>query len=90
MKIYEKDTKNSKILNHPFHSLEKQDFRINVNELNYSFKLKPQDGKFVHEVNNSIEKRRQDKLEAKTERSKQKELKEIRYLKKLQSIDPFS
>lgn len=46
--------KNNKILNHPFHSLEKEDFRINANELNYSFKLKPQDGKFVHEVNNSI------------------------------------
>lgn len=42
--------KGLKLLNNPFHSLEKPDFRIDVEKLTYNFKLKPQDGKLVNEV----------------------------------------
>lgn len=48
-KIEAKNEKN-KLLHNPFHSLEKTDFRIDSQNLKYSFKLKPLQGKLEEEV----------------------------------------
>ena len=44
MRIIEQ-RKKSKVLNNPFHSLEKEDFRIDKESIRYEFKLKPLNGK---------------------------------------------
>ncbi len=44
MRIIEQ-RKKSKVLNNPFHSLEKEDFRIDKASIRYEFKLKPLNGK---------------------------------------------
>ena len=43
-----KKIKGLKLLHNPFHSPEKEDFRIKSEEITYNFKLKPQDGKLVN------------------------------------------
>lgn len=49
-KIQSKSEKN-KLLHNPFHSLERQDFRIDPQDIKYQFKLKPMHGKLEEEVN---------------------------------------
>lgn len=56
-KIQSKSEKN-KLLHNPFHSPEKQNFRIDKNDLKYEFKLKPINGKPEDEVNIELENRR--------------------------------
>ena len=46
-KIQSKNEK-SKILHNPFHSLEKDDFRIDKSDLKYEFKIKPAQGKLQY------------------------------------------
>lgn len=43
-KIQSKQEKN-KVLHNPFHSLEKDDFRIDTTDIKYQFKIKPVKGK---------------------------------------------
>lgn len=60
-KIETIDEKNKNLYHNPFHSLEKHDFRINSQNIKYSFKLKPVQGKLESEVNHELETRRKTK-----------------------------
>jgi hypothetical protein len=46
-------------LHNPFHSPEKQDFRIDSQNIKYSFRLHPLKGKLENEVNQELSARRQ-------------------------------
>lgn len=56
-KIQSKQEKN-KLLHNPFHSLEKDDFRIDKSDLKYSFKIKPVNGKLESEITAELETRK--------------------------------
>ena len=49
MKIIDQRRK-SKVLNNPFHSLEREDFRIDKASLKYEFKLKSLNGKDSEQI----------------------------------------
>ena len=88
-KIISKEKK-GRLLHNPFHILEKEDFRINSQEVNYNFKIVPQYGKFENQIVDALEQRKKDKSEAKEERDEIRKQRKIKYLRKLQSIDPYN
>ena len=61
-KIQSKDEKRG-VLHNPFHSHDKDDFRIDKASLKYEFKLKPLKGKLISEVGHELEVRKKEKEE---------------------------
>ena len=57
-KIQSKNEKKIKNLHNPFHSHEKDDFRIDKTDIKYEFKLKPLKGKLISEVGYELENRK--------------------------------
>ena len=78
-----------KVLHNPFHSHEKDDFRVDKAHLNYEFKLKPLKGKLISEVNFELEERKKEKTLQKEQFLKDKEQQKMKKLKKLMAIDPY-
>lgn len=76
-------------LHNPFHSPEKQDFRIDSQNIKYSFRLHPLKGKLANEVNQELSARRMEKEISRVELSREKLEQHERQLRRLKAVDPY-